>query len=209
MNKVINKAKNSIVKQKKIYVMLIVLTIVGMIAGSIFTTILSKVDQNLVKEQLTSFFTQIKDGKLDYANGIVNSITSNLLYCIGVWLLGISIIGLPIILLLLFMKGFITGFSVGAIISLYQWKGVALALAYVFPQHLLSLCINILLAFYATSFSIKLFSSLFLKKEINFKEAMRRYLKILCISIVGLLISSVIEIFLSPFLIKFIISFIL
>lgn len=202
MNKAIDKAKNSIIKQKKVYVILIVLTIIGIISGIIFTTILSKIDQNLVQEQLTNFFNQIKTGKVNYTNGIINSVTSNLLYCVGIWLLGISIIGLPVILFLLFMKGFITGFSIGSIISIYQWKGVVGALTYIFPHHIISLLISILLSFYAMSFSMKLFSSLFLKKEINFKEAMRRYVKILVISMVGLLLCSILEIYVSPFLIK-------
>lgn len=202
MNQAIDKAKNSILKQKKMYVILIILTIIGIICGVIFTSILSDIDQNLVKEQLTNFFNQIKDGDINYTNGIINSITSNLLYCIGTWFLGISVIGLPVILFLLFMKGFITGFSVSSIISIYKWKGIIGAITYIFPHHILSLCVSILLTFYAMSFSIKLFSSLFLKKEINFKEAMRRYIKVLCISIIVFLICSIFEIYVSPFLIK-------
>lgn len=202
MNKALDKAKVSILKQKKRYILLIVLTIIGIICGILFTTILSKIDQNLVKEQLTHFFHQIETGNINYTSGIMNSVISNLLYCIGIWLLGISIIGLPVILFLLFMKGFITGFSIGSIVSLYQWKGLFGAFTYIFPHHLFALLISILLSFYAISFSIKLFSSLFLKKEINFKEAMRKYIKILMISIVGFLICSVFEIYVSPFFIK-------
>lgn len=202
MNKAINQAKNSIVNQKKRYVLLIVLTIIGIITGIIFTTILSKIDQNLVNNQLTNFFEQMKSGKINYTNGIINSITSNLLYCFGVWLLGISIIGLPVIIFLLFMKGFITGFSIGSIISLYHWKGIVGAITYIFPHHILSLLLSIVLSFYAISFSSKLFSSLFLKKEINFKEVMHRYLKVLLICSIGFLICSIFEIYVSPFLIR-------
>lgn len=202
MNQAINRAKNSIVKQKKRYVLLITLTMIGIITGVIFTTILSKIDQNLVNDQLTHFFIQIKSGKINYTSGMINSITSNFLYCLGVWLLGISIIGLPIIIFLLFMKGFITGFSIGSIISLYHWKGIIGAFTYIFPHHILSLLLSILLSFHAISFSSKLFSSLFLKKEINFKEVMHKYLKILMISSIGFFICSLFEIYLSPFFIR-------
>lgn len=202
MNKALDKAKHSIIKQKKMYLILILLVIIGLIAGGIFTTVLSQIDQNLVKDQLTNFFEQIKTSNVNYTSGIINSMTSNLLYCIGIWLLGISIIGLPVIVFLLFMKGFITGFSIGSIVSIYHWKGIVGAITYIFPHHIISLLLSILLSFYAISFSSKIFSSLFLKKEINFKEAMHRYIKIFIICLIGFLICSILEIYLSPFLIK-------
>lgn len=182
--------------------MLIVILCIGIITGIIFTTILSKTDQTLVEGQLSNFFLQVKNGKINYQSGILNSLSSNLLYAVGIWLLGISIIGLPIIIFLLFMKGFVFGFSVASIIRVYQWKGIIGSLTYTFPHHFLSILLSIFLSFYAVSFSIKLFSMLFLKKEINFKEAMRRYFKVLMICVVGFIIVSIIEIYFAPILMK-------
>lgn len=196
------KAKESLLNQKKRYLFLLILTIVGIIAGIIFTTILSEIDKNLVKEQLASFFNQIKTGNIHYTKGLINSITSNILYCVGIWLLGISLIGLPIILFLHFMKGFTVGFIIGSIIANYHLLGLIGIVTYLFPHHILNLLLSIFLTFYAISFGTKLFSYLFLKKEINFKGAMRKYLQILIISLTGFLLSSLFEIYLSPFLIK-------
>ncbi len=203
MNITINKAKASILRQKKIYLALIILVIIGIICGAVFTTIITDIDKNLVKEQLSQFFNQIKISNINYNKAIVNSIASNLIYSFGIWLLGISIIGLPLIIFFLFMKGFIVGFAGSSIISFYGLKGIIGAFTYIFPHHLISLAISILLSFYAISFSNKLFSYLFLKKEINFKHVMHRYIKILIISIIGLLLCSLFEVYLSPFLIKF------
>lgn len=202
MNKTINKAKESLIKQKKRYLFLIILTIVGIIAGIIFTTILKEIDKKLVTEQLSSFFNEIKTGNIHYTKGFINSISSNILYCVGIWLLGISLIGFPIILFLHFMKGFTVGFIIGSIFANYHLLGIIGIVTYLFPHHILNLLLSIFLTFYAMSFGIKLFSYLFLKKEINFKEAMRKYLQILMISLTGFLISSLFEIYLSPFLIK-------
>ena len=82
-------------------------------------------------------------------------------------------------------------------------KGVLGAITYVFPHQLLFLLLSLVLTFYAFSFSIKLFSALFLKRNINWKEAMHKYLKILLLSIVIALITSLFEVFISPFLIQF------
>jgi len=202
MNQSIAKTKNTILNQKKKYIFLIGLLIIGIICGVIFTTIISQSDKTLVSEQLKFFFDQINNNKIDYTNGIINSFITNITYCLGVWLLGISIVGVPIILFLHFMKGFIVGFSIGSIINIYRLKGIVGAIAYIFPHHIINMLLSILLCFYATRFSIKLFSYLFLKKDINLKEAMRRYLKILIICFIGFIISSILEIYLSPFCIK-------
>ena len=203
MNQTMKQAKEHIKRQKKAYLFLIILIGLGLISGIVFIFFLSKEDSAMVKEQLRLFFEQMKNlDNLNYQKGFLNSITSNFLFAGSIFFLGISIIGLPIVLFLLFMKGFITGFSISSIIANYQWKGILGTGAYIFPHQIINLVIWLLLTFYAASFSIKLFSCLFLKKNINLREAMKKFLKIFLICIIGLAISSIIEIFVSPFLLQ-------
>ena len=53
------------------------------------------------------FFNNIKDNKLNYIDTLKNSIISNMSLIIVIWLLGISIIGVPIITFLYFCKSFV------------------------------------------------------------------------------------------------------
>mgnify|MGYP003295333797 CR=1 FL=1 len=57
-------------------------------------------------------------------------------------------------------------------------------------------------SFYSISFSIKLFKSLFLKQTINFRVVMQKYIKILLISLIGIIIVSLYEVFISTYFIK-------
>ena len=203
MNIGIRRAKNSILRQKKIYIFLIGLVIIGMIAGILFWFMISNEDKLLVTTDLTNFFNCIKDGAtINYWSSLINSLVTNLLYVVLIWLLGISIIGLPIILFMMIVKSFIIGFSISSIISIYGFKGVLGALVYTFPHQIIFLLLLILLGFYAISFCIKLFKYLFLKQIINFKVAMRRYLKILLLSIVVTIFLSLFETFISTYFIK-------
>lgn len=203
MNETIKKANNHIKTQKKAYLVLGLIIIFGIIIGSVYVFLLNDNDNSILVEEIRRFFEMMKDiNHLSYGSSFINSIISNLLYVISIWLLGISIIGLPIILFLLMMKGFIFGFSCTSIISIYGFKGVFGALAYIFPHQLILLPIGLLLSFYAVSFSVKLFSYLFFKKNINFKETMHRYIRILFISLSGVVLASLCEIFLNPFLIQ-------
>lgn len=200
----IKKTKNSILKQKKLYLFLIGLMVTGLIAGILFWFVISKEDKLLVTKNLTDFFSCIKEGdSINYGASLLNSVVTSLIYVVLIWLLGISIIGLPIILVMMATKSFIVGFSIVGIISSYGLKGIVGAFVYVFPHQIVFLLLLILLGFYASAFCIKLFKYLFLKQMINFNEAMRKYLKILGISCLSVLVISLFETFISTYLIKF------
>ena len=73
---------------------------------------------------------------------------------------------------------------------------------YIAIQYIIILFIYLLLSFYSISFSIKLFKSLFLKQTINFRVEMQKYIKILLISLIGIIIVSLYEVFISTYFIK-------
>lgn len=199
----VKRVKNSINRQKKLYFFLIGLIILATILGILFWFIINKEDKLLVNNELTSFFTGIKDGNnINYLGSFFNSVITNLLYIGLIWLLGISIIGLPIIIGLIGLKGFIMGFSMSSIVSTYGLKGILGMIAYVFPHQIIFLLLLVLLGFYSISFCIKLFKYLFLRQNINFKDAMRRYLKILLISCIGAIVISLYETFIATYFIK-------
>lgn len=189
-------------KNKKLFVFVTILIIVGFITGSFFITILSSDDKKLVGETISSFFNQIKAGKIDTIYTLWTSITTNLIYIIFIWLLGISLIGLPIVIFLVFIKSFILGFSISSIIYKYKLSGTLLSFGYIFPHQILNLLILSFLSIYAIKVSISLFKLITSKKQINFKILMKKYVGVLIICIILSLISSIFETFISPYLIK-------
>ena len=174
----------------------------GLIFGIVFSLIISKSDKLVVDDGVISFFTIIKNN--DYSRGLVlkESLISNGLYLFLVWFLGISIIGIPVIVFMLFLRGFILGFSIGSIIRIYGYKGIVGGLLYLFPHNILSLVISALLSFYALSFSIRLFKFLFLHDNINFKFIMKKYIKILVICLFAFVFCSLMEVYLSPIILN-------
>jgi len=190
--------KDKLLGQKRIYIILIILLLIGVFLGLLFPFILSTENQELLKTSISTFFNNVRNHQIDYSAGLQNSLISNISFLIGIWLLGISIIALPIVVFLLFYKGFVFGFSVSSIISVYGFKGIVGAFTYVFPGTILSLITTLLLTFYSISFSIKLFRYLFLKENLDFKRIMNRYLKILAICFVAFLIVSLVDVYLAP-----------
>ena len=115
MKQILNRTKRSIMNQKKKYLFLAVITVIGIVSGILFIFFISKEDKSLVKNELSDFITYIQSNKINYMASFLNGILANLTYLIVFWLLGISIIGIPIIIFLLFLKGFILGFSFSSI----------------------------------------------------------------------------------------------
>ncbi|MDD6879203.1 MAG: stage II sporulation protein M [bacterium] len=203
MNKTIYNAKNMLIKQKKIYVFLITLILIGIISGIVFIFFLNKADKTTVISNVETFFNQVKiKGGINYSKSILNTTLSNIIYILLLWLLGISVIGFPIIIGILFIKSFILGFSISSIILTYGFKGVLYAFLYVFPHHIIFIIIILLLSFYSLSFCYKLFNHLFLKKFISFRNSMNKYIKILIICLVSSLVLSAYEVFISTYFIK-------
>lgn len=194
--------KEEILKQKKKYLILLILSTIGIISGIIFIFTISKQDKLTIVEYMNNFFTGIQENKLNYTSCLFNSLLNNILYITIIFLLGISIIGFPIIITILFFKSFIIGFSFSSIIYTYGLKGIINAIFYTFPHQVIYLLIIILLSFYALNFSSRLFRYLFLKKNINFKEITHKYLKIYLLALIITLILSLYETYISTYLLK-------
>lgn len=208
MKKTMDKLKSKIKISKRFTIFLFVLTLVGVIAGSLFITILSSSDKALVKDYLGQYIEITKSGKVNYVSVFINSFMSSGLSALVIWLLGISIVGIPVILFLFFCKVFTLGFSVGSILFTYQFKGVLLSLVYVFPHQVINLFAFGLLMVYALSVSVKMISAVFKKKAIDFKSIMGRYSLVLGITMGLFLLNSLYETFVMPQVLKWILSFI-
>ena len=182
---------------------LIIIVIIGIITGILFSNILSMEDNRLVTNKITEYFNNLKnDVPIDYFKNLITSLKINLLCISAIWILGLSIIGLLLNNFILFFKSFVLGFSIGSIINIYLYNGLILSFLYVFPSLLINIIVFLIMTYFANDIGIKLFNLLFKKKEIKFSLIIKRYSKILlCLSIV-LIVSSLIETFIMPFMIK-------
>ena len=100
-------------------------------------TILSKTDQSYVKDYMTSYIGNIRENQLNYLSCFMNAFLSNFILFISIFLLGISVIGIPFILFIYFFKSFILGFSVTSFILSFGAKGILYTIIYIIPNLLI------------------------------------------------------------------------
>ena len=200
LDKLIHEAKARFKNNKKIIIILLGITIIGIISGSIFMTFITDSDKTLSANYLKNFFDNIIDNKLNYIDTLKNNFFSSFLYITIIFLLGISVIGIPIALIMYFAKSFMLGFSLSTIILNYKFKGILYSIIYVFPSHIIKLILFTMLVMYAIKVSSYLIYAIFNKLEINFKNIMNRYFKVFVICLIGIVLTSILDTYLTPFL---------
>lgn len=202
MKQWMDKTRSKFRTNKSMFVFLVILVIVGIVAGTLFLLMISKDDQAMVQQYLSTFLDHVKQNKLNFLQAFQGSLIGNILFVLGIWLLGISVIGIPIMIFMFFSKAFTLGFALSSMIANYKVKGCLLGFVYVFPHHIFNILLYSFLMAYALSFSIRLIFSLLKKKSLDFKVMMNQYVKVLIICVVGIVATSLMETFLTPVLLK-------
>lgn len=198
--------RNHIRDNISIYTFTMVLIFIGIFFGAIIVNSLSLDQKNDLYLYLNRFFGQISTEQITSSLDLFSQSFTHYLKYIGLlWMLGISVIGLPIILILLFLKGVVIGFTVGFLVSQMGFKGFLLALVSVLPQNLILVPAFLIIGVASISFSLRMIRIQLTKTE-PFIPLLTRY-SMLMLGIIGLLIlSSTVEAYISPFLMKVMIN---
>lgn len=197
---ILHKLKYGAINNKKIIMFLLGLCVIGIISGSIFITLIKSSDKTSIINYINDFISNI--GKIDIKNALINSLLANIIFTLIIWLLGISVIGIPIILFMYFSKLFILGFTISSFILTYKLKGLLFAFLYVFPTQVINILIYTLISLYAIKISNNLIYTTFNKKDTNFKKITNKYIKILIICLICILLNSLYESVILPFILN-------
>lgn len=195
-------------ENSSVYLFTTVLFLMGVIFGAIIVNSLPFSQKQDLFSYLSRFFGQVLDG--DIANSSVMFRQSFMHYAkyIGLmWILGISIIGLPIILILLFLKGIVVGFTVGFLVNQIGWYGFLLSFVSVLPQNFIIIPAFIIVGAAAVMFSLKMIRQQFLKRiHEPILPNFMRYTLVMSLMVGVISVASAFEAYLSPALMRSVIS---
>ncbi|MFE8702597.1 stage II sporulation protein M [Cytobacillus sp. FJAT-54145] len=203
-----NVLTNHIREHSSIYLFVIVLFMMGVIFGAIVVNSLSFTQKEDLFYYLSQFFGQVSDGKVAASKDLFfQSFFHNSKFIGLMWILGISIIGLPIILILLFIKGMVVGFTVGFLVNQMQWDGFLLSFVSVLPQNFIIIPVFIVTATLSVSFSLKMIRRQFMKKMGQpLMPLLGRYMTVFLAALLLLMIAASIEAYVSPILMKAVVN---
>ena len=203
MKEIYNNYKKELSNKNILYVIVFIVFLLGIIFGSLYIIILKDDSKKLILDSVKSYFENSNNISFQSQMKIFKTtLVNNLTFFISMWLLGISVIGLIIVLIMTFFKSFTLGFSIAGIFAKYNSKGIIGIFMYLFPSHIITSILTLILAYYSINLSIKLFRHAFMKKQFNFGLFMGKYFFLLMIIILSSIFCSVFDAFISPHLIK-------
>ena len=182
-------------KKRKLFSILLFVFLISFILGCFFIFFISDDNKVIVKDGIELYFNGLSN--LNYTENFIVSLINNIGIALIIWLLGISIFGCFIIFIIYFIKSFVVSFSFSSIIYVYGLKGIILSIIYSIC-YFINLGILFILSYYGVSFSILLFKYFFKNKDYNRIIIVKRYFKVLIISLVFIILNLIIDSYLIP-----------
>ena len=198
--------KSIIIPNKKLNIFVVTMFVLGLTTGSIYASIINYNAKLEVINKVKTFITNINNNSLNSITVLKNSLNINLIYTILIIILGLTIIGIILNIILLYLKGFILGFTLSSFIITYKYPGIILSCLYLIFGSLINIISIILITIYSINTSFYLIK-LIIKNNNQNKRVFKNYLIIAVICILISIISSLTETYILPAMIKLIINF--
>ncbi|MCR4430701.1 MAG: stage II sporulation protein M [Tepidanaerobacteraceae bacterium] len=195
-------------KNLTLYVSITIFFIGGILGGSIAVNMMSDVQTQTVLNFINSFFANAKNIDVDSTAIFYLSISNNLKTAAMLCVLGLTIIGLPLILIIIFFRGFILGYTVGFFIRSMGIKGILFSVLSILPQNILIIPSIISIGVAAMVLSLTIVRSRLWHYSENFSHLLLGYFLYNFIFCTILVLAGLIEGYISPVFIRFITSYI-
>lgn len=190
----------------KDYIILILFFIVGIILGVIFINNSNDLQTEQITEYIKEIINSLKEGyEINSLNMLKSSMLDNIKFTLILWFAGSTVIGMPFVYGIICYRGFCIGYtSSSAIAVLGIQKGSTFLLSSLLIQNIIF--IPCMLALGVSG--LKLYRSIMKdKRKENIKIEIYRHTFFSLLMLIGLLISSVLETYISGNLFTYIINY--
>ena len=187
---------NNIYANLKEYLIVTILFLIGVVAGVIFINNVNDTQATEIQGYINNFIVSLKgDYHIDSFSLLRDSLGDNLKLTIGMWFIGSTVIGIPIVLGIVLFRGFCIGYTISATIAvLGVKKGIIFFLTSIFLQTLIF--IPALLALAVSG--MKLYKSIMKdKRRENIKLEIIRHTLCCILLLLVLSIASIVEVYIS------------
>jgi len=186
-----------------LYIISILCVSTGIILGIYSVKYMGDSERNDLVNYLTNFVKPSNTSAISYKLIFLQSIKNNLPVIIFIWFLGLTIVGIPIIIIIDLIKGFTVGFTFSFMISGMGKSGIGIAILGVLPQNLIYIPCIIFASVVSMEFSIMLLKNKLKKQWTSSVSSRIIYYSIIFIVIIILLfIGIIIETYIAPYFVK-------
>lgn len=198
--------KEHVSNNKKEYILVALIFVIGIFLGVLFINQIQEAQKIEITSYLNSFIDKVKNMEnLNHIELLKSSMGQNIVLAIILWFFGTTVIGIPIVFGLVLYRGFCLGYTIAICITIMGLpQGLVFVLLLLLLQNIL--LIPAILALAVSGF--KLYKSIVKdRNKENVKVEIVRHTIFSFIMLIVLIVSSVIEIFLSMNLLKGVIKY--
>src|SRR5690606_30978848 len=175
----------------------------GAICGSILLEALPAVQQEELNRGMVHYVGWLQQAAfLDRADLFWNTFFKHMKWAVAFILLGISMIGVPIVVILNFLKGFLLGSSIFMLTQAFGTEGIWLSLLTIAPHNIVVIPALIVLSSSAISFAAFLFNNRIRKHQGVLSSQLLSFSTIATAMLLLLAAASLIEVFVTPKLLE-------
>lgn len=145
-----------ILKNRKEYLFLLMAFVLGISAGAFTVNGLSTMQRDELSSYFHGFLQLLGDQNLESSELFSAALVENLKLIGILWILGVTIIGIPFIFIIMVVKGFITGFSSGFIINALGLKGILFTTFALLPKEIIIVPCLIAIGVNGINFSLQI-----------------------------------------------------
>ncbi|MBB6631293.1 stage II sporulation protein M [Clostridium algidicarnis] len=136
-NKYVNVITQHIQNNFWLYIVSLLFLCTGIVLGIYAMKYMSEVDKLDLSNYFNSFIEILTSKEINNKSIFFEAIKNNVSMIFLIFFLGITFVGLPLILLINLIKGFTIGFTISFAIDMLGGKGLVLALIGVIPQNII------------------------------------------------------------------------
>jgi stage II sporulation protein M len=206
VKKIKNTAREHITANRSTYFFLFLAFIFGIIAGAFTVNGLSTIQRDELSNYLHGFLQLFNNQDVSSSELFSAGLAENLKMIGLIWVLGVTVIGIPFIYFIVCIRGFVTGFTSGFIINALGTKGILLTGFALLPGEIIIIPCLIGIGVNGINFSMRLVKNKTIQEQQKpgLKTAFLSYclvaLLFTCVTAVGIIIDA----YIAPVLIRMI-----
>lgn len=204
--KIFQVIKEHLSNNAKEYIIIALIFVIGIFAGVFFVNNIQEAQKSEITQYLNNFIEKFKNTETINSMELLKiSMSQNILLGVIVWFFGTTVIGIPVVFGLILYRGFCLGYTISVCITIMGLtKGLSFSLVALLLQNII--LIPAIIALAVSGF--KLYKSIVKNKtRENIKLEILRHTIFSLLMIILLMISSVVEIFISTNILSNIIKY--
>lgn len=148
-------------RRVKLVLLILLLFLTGVVVGSLGVRTMGQQQVSEVATYLETFFYGFSTKGVEAGTVLRGSLATNLKTLVVIFLAGISAYGIGVILIMVFLRGFVVGFTVGFLVRELALRGLFFALVTVLPQNIFIIPALLFAAIVSYSFGLNMWQTRF------------------------------------------------